>query len=409
MNQANQKVVVQTANMTLISIRSAEIAYFSTFFSSFGTQSALIIGFICGSISQVPGIDNPSGCNYFWIVLYWVTSAITVASAVHVLVCTIFISVFGQGLALRGPLGSMVRAVEGMVVEQQQVLYSFIITIVAFAFQAIGMYWIMMDSTSAIASTIITGIGMYGWYHYTLRIYNRFNWNQMKADYNNEENPEDEINELDPNIQINRNREKQAVAKEAGLKTGLVDNKEKKASFKIPGIASKSPKGTSVVSQAQSPLDHDDRSEAPFYEKSGGALTGGDGSDKVYSGFITIKSSRTFTTDPWERNYLVVRNTLLFYYKDKRAYELYPQQPINRRPIDLEGYTLVAGNVEPPYNITLLPIDADDIRKTWKFRCDTLAEFNNWIEVLSAALKLCEGEQSRSDLVVVQGGQAVNR
>ena len=53
MNQANQKVVVQNANMRLIAIRQAEVAYFSNFFGNFGTQAAIMLGFICGSVSQV--------------------------------------------------------------------------------------------------------------------------------------------------------------------------------------------------------------------------------------------------------------------------------------------------------------------------------------------------------------------
>ena len=53
MNQANQKAVVQEANMTLVSIRQAEISYFSSFFSNFGTQSAVLIGCTIVCISQV--------------------------------------------------------------------------------------------------------------------------------------------------------------------------------------------------------------------------------------------------------------------------------------------------------------------------------------------------------------------
>ena len=64
--------------------------------------------------------------------------------------------------------------------------------------------------------------------------------------------------------------------------------------------------------------------------------------------------------------------SLIFYYQDKRQYESTPSRPLNSRAIDLDGYTLVAGAVEPPYNICLLPLDTDDIRKTWKFRCDTV-------------------------------------
>ena len=53
MNKANQQALVQTANMNLIAIRQAEVGYFTTFFGDFGTQAALMLGFICGSISQV--------------------------------------------------------------------------------------------------------------------------------------------------------------------------------------------------------------------------------------------------------------------------------------------------------------------------------------------------------------------
>lgn len=53
MNQANQKAVVQNANMNLIYIRNMEIKYFSQFFTNFGTQSAILIGCTIACISQV--------------------------------------------------------------------------------------------------------------------------------------------------------------------------------------------------------------------------------------------------------------------------------------------------------------------------------------------------------------------
>ena len=53
MNQANAEQVIQNANINLIAIRTAEIDYFSTFFGNFGTQFALVAGFIVSSVSQV--------------------------------------------------------------------------------------------------------------------------------------------------------------------------------------------------------------------------------------------------------------------------------------------------------------------------------------------------------------------
>ena len=76
----------------------------------------------------------------------------------------------------------MIQAVNGMVIEQKQVVNAFVMMMVMFAFQMVGIYWIMMDSISAIINTIITLLGMYVWYSYCLRIYNRFYWDQSTGD-----------------------------------------------------------------------------------------------------------------------------------------------------------------------------------------------------------------------------------
>jgi hypothetical protein len=56
MLKANQAQVIQTANVGMVGLRSAEITYFTGFFSSFGTQAALISGICVNSVSQVPGM-----------------------------------------------------------------------------------------------------------------------------------------------------------------------------------------------------------------------------------------------------------------------------------------------------------------------------------------------------------------
>ena len=41
---------------------------------------------------------------------------------------------------------------------------------------------------------------------------------------------------------------------------------------------------------------------------------------------------------------------------------------------------------EAPYPITLTPTDPADIRKTWQFRCDTIAEQLRWVTLFETAL-----------------------
>lgn len=107
---------------------------------------------------------------------------ISLIASIHSLLCSVFISVYGQGLALRGPVGSMVRAVNGMVIEQFNVLVSFVISIVAFAFGNIGMYYCMFNRKGAVICSSITLAGLVIWYHYCLRIYNRFKFDENQVD-----------------------------------------------------------------------------------------------------------------------------------------------------------------------------------------------------------------------------------
>mmetsp|Transcript_21082 Transcript_21082/g.28985 ORF Transcript_21082/g.28985 Transcript_21082/m.28985 type:complete len:302 (+) Transcript_21082:101-1006(+) len=105
-----------------------------------------------------------------------------------------------------------------------------------------------------------------------------------------------------------------------------------------------------------------------------------------YLSVHTGKNRRILSKDLWQRRFFIVQGNLIFYYKDRASYFSLPNKPINLRPIDMAGYTLVAGTVEPPYSITLLPVHPDDIRKVWKFRCDTTSEFRRWVGIFSGTL-----------------------
>jgi hypothetical protein len=108
--------------------------------------------------------------------MFWYGTAIAYVVGMHIFICTILCSVFGQGLAIRGPIGSMVHAVDGMVQEQRSIVFFFGVLCVAFNISIIGLFGTMLDEVNAlICSAIFTG-GLYMWYHYSLRIYNRFQY-----------------------------------------------------------------------------------------------------------------------------------------------------------------------------------------------------------------------------------------
>lgn len=128
------------------------------------------------------------------------------------------------------------------------------------------------------------------------------------------------------------------------------------------------------------------------------------------AGFLTVKSNNKKFGDPWERKYFVLRGSHLFYYNNKRAFELESAKPINKRPIELEGYALVLTEAAgPPYSLLLEPEDPDDIRRSWEFRCDTVSEYEFWVELITSALQQYETNQveAAAEVQSVAGGKTV--
>ncbi len=69
--------------------------------------------------------------------------------------------------------------------------------------------------------------------------------------------------------------------------------------------------------------------------------------------YLTLKTDES--RDRWLRYYFVLRNRTMVYYKDKRTFDESPASAINQRPVDLEGYRLLAGSDTSHFLITLLP------------------------------------------------------
>ena len=162
-------------NQQLLGIRQIEMNYFSTCFQSFGTISALLAGFMLQAITnlnlnQATADFGTSICSD----VFWVSSAVVFATALHCMLTSILCNVFGPGLALRGPLGSMVRAVDGMIEEQEHIMLSFNLTVIFFAISVVAYFGMTMTNGAAIASSSVMLLGAFLWLYYCIRIMNRF-------------------------------------------------------------------------------------------------------------------------------------------------------------------------------------------------------------------------------------------
>eukprot|EP01033_Poteriospumella_lacustris_P001575 gene1575-1144_t len=431
MFQAQHKQLMHETNVAVVNIRSIELGYFMNFFTNFGVNAAVGFGLIAGSVSQVPGYDNPTGCWYGFIVLYWVTSALTVVSSIFALITEIYVVVYGQGLALRGPSGSMVKAIDGMIDEQKTIFWAFNATLLFLGLQQIGMYFIMMDSTSAWITGALTLVAMFSWYRYGLRLYNRFNWDKLAIAWKEEEEKNgaqgkaptpidnDDIDPITRLEQSLRTQQQQQQQTQQGQKSTAATAGDKKRSVRLSVMSSlstgktstgtskggaankttregKSVRGSVMGDQPKSNGDGDSedddnegRQMADQFEEDYLAAEEASQVDEAneivrHMGFLSIRIPRKRTLFQ-----SLVQGTSIFYYTDRRAYESDPTKPLNPRPIELDGYTLIGGAQVAPYYISLVPADPEDDRKAWKFRCDTMSEFTSWLEIFTSALRKC--------------------
>lgn len=364
MNRANQQQLVQEANMTLIDIRFYELQYFGNFFSIFGVQAVLMAGFMITSLSQQnPGVNSDSDAPYGSIVFYWMTSAICLAFGFYTICGAIVIQIYGENLAINGPIGSMITALEGMITEQRHVVISFLWTTFFFLLQYAGMCWYRMDQISAISVSAVIAAGILFAYRMLLRVYNRFSYHMTELKWSDKDERRDaiDVGDMRPSV----------VEDIGGWVTGNF----------LPD-----PTSTEVITPPKSFKEF-----ARAYGKEGIEGLGG---------HLTVMTKNRMGQNLWKRRYLVLKDRYLFFYKSKQIFQSDPNKHLNTRPLNLEGYTMVAGSMQAPFLITVVPVETDDGRKIWRFRCDTSAEYNRWIEVLMVVISV-SNEHDVKDFVTI--------
>ena len=146
MIQAEQQALFQTQNQEVLRIRQAELDYYMNFYGNFGTQAALMVGFVLNTLTNlIPNIETWH--DQVFADLFFISTALSFIFGMHALLNSVFIVVFAPNLALHGPLGSMVRAVDGMTVEQNQVFFTFLVSMAMFAFSTAMCYYLIMRSS----------------------------------------------------------------------------------------------------------------------------------------------------------------------------------------------------------------------------------------------------------------------
>ena len=135
-----------------LQIREKEISVFTDNFAVLSTQSAFLTGLGFGGLTMVPTWDQ-SRRN--WEVTFYTLVSISIGFNILTLCISSWCMIFGPGLAIRGPDGSMSRAVEGMYAERKWALRFFWTGLFFIMLSGISLGWLKFNSTSATTMTVI--------------------------------------------------------------------------------------------------------------------------------------------------------------------------------------------------------------------------------------------------------------
>jgi hypothetical protein len=378
MIRAQQSTLNQQTNLAILNIRQSEITYYTNLNIAFGTQAALIGGFTYAVfLNDHTGGDGDVFQNNVQDI-YWVVAAATMCCSVFIILTTMFLHVFGPGLALNGPVGSMVKASEGMRIEQIPVIKAFILMVILFSISTILLFWVIMNYYSAAGATAVYFIGAYYWYKYCERIYLRFYWKADAAKWR-----EDSLSDI-----------------EAPLPLPLASNADGTTTNPIQN---------GHTNHMHLPLQHMNSSSSNNNNNNNNLRNDSPTTVAVHrphdismEGYILKKGSYVecdISKEPWERRYFVLLyNAELLMYKTRQEYHSNPQHPLHNRPLYLRDFlmstcTAETDDTEKPqcsrhhFQITLKPIDNSHSGRSHTvqnllLRVDTKEELFAWFNVM---------------------------
>jgi hypothetical protein len=188
MLKAKQDLVNQHANLSLVEIRKAELTYFTNFFSIFATQCFLITTFEVIAISQRPPNRTIAVCGNACPLYILLPAAVFITTSVAlnclIILISVYVSVFGNWMAIHGKEGAILDVILGMIDEQSKVLYYFLGACFLFQAQLFCAFFVLMDRPYAIGCAGIMFIFAVWTYRSSLRIYNNFYFDQRQAGWN---------------------------------------------------------------------------------------------------------------------------------------------------------------------------------------------------------------------------------
>eukprot|EP01065_Artemidia_motanka_P026182 TRINITY_DN31103_c0_g1_i1.p1 TRINITY_DN31103_c0_g1~~TRINITY_DN31103_c0_g1_i1.p1 ORF type:complete len:235 (+),score=62.88 TRINITY_DN31103_c0_g1_i1:147-851(+) len=175
---ADKLLLESTVKQSAISLKEKEFSLHHGNFNTVGTQAAVLAGFTVTSLIE---IHIEAGTPRWLQLAYFAATVGSLGANIMCLACTTFLSVWGTSLGVRGPDGSMARAVSGMYELRKQVFTCFGAGLTLLLLSAVLGSWITMHTeAAAVCSTMMTGAFVW-MYRSGKRIFRQFYFDEQDA------------------------------------------------------------------------------------------------------------------------------------------------------------------------------------------------------------------------------------
>mmetsp|Transcript_40132 Transcript_40132/g.88113 ORF Transcript_40132/g.88113 Transcript_40132/m.88113 type:complete len:322 (+) Transcript_40132:141-1106(+) len=158
---ADKLALENRTKVRLLLIRERELNLYVQNCRAVGTVAALLAGLAFSSLiyTKMDYFKNSTEVAKFF---YCTGNTICMCMSLEIAMATTAITMLGPGLALRGPDGSMHSAVDGILVEFEQIsrmfngtILSFVVVVVTYAWTAAGVNWLCSIMITVLCMSII--------------------------------------------------------------------------------------------------------------------------------------------------------------------------------------------------------------------------------------------------------------
>jgi hypothetical protein len=150
---ADKQALETDLKVCLLGIRERELDFYTQNCRSIGTSAALLAGFAYAGLSSTSDFSEET--SELSKGLFLIVTLMAMVLNVSAMTGATWCSMLGPGLALRGPDGSMDRAVEGLALEFRLIFLLFMLGLLAFFFSALLL---VLDEFEWVLSLIVVGL-----------------------------------------------------------------------------------------------------------------------------------------------------------------------------------------------------------------------------------------------------------